>query len=288
MTKRNETSILNEAINAYQNIDDPRRKEILHSAIKHLHAFTTDVDLTREEWLEGVFYLTDVGQICGPARQEFILLSDLLGLSALIEFQDRRVEGTETPGSVAGPFHATGSPFIPIGGTIDVDKMSGSQSALVKGTVKDADGNPLVGAILDIWQTAPNRKYAIQDDTQSENNLRGKQKTDEQGNFAFYTVKPVPYSVPRDGPAGKILDISHRHGMRAAHIHFEIHADGFKPLITEVFPSDDPYLENDTVFGACKPLQVEYKASDDSTVESDLIAVFNFVLQKEKVSQAKT
>lgn len=280
MGERTVESILTEALSAYQNINDPRRKEILLAAIKHLHAFAREVDLTHAEWLDGVQYLTDIGQICDDERQEFILLSDLLGLSALVELQSRKPEGKETPGSVVGPFHVTGSPFIPLGGSIDLDHVPGGQTAMIKGRVTDMDDNPIAGAEIDIWQTAPNQQYAVQDDKQSEFNLRGKQLTDKDGSYAFITVKPVPYSVPRDGPCGHILDISDRHGMRAAHIHIGIEADGVKPLVTEIFPDDDPHLDDDTVFGACKPLQIHYTKNTDPNIPVELIGRFDFVLRR--------
>lgn len=279
MSERNPDAILTEALAAYQNIDDPRIREILLGAIKHVHAFARDINLTHAEWLKGIKFMTDIGHMCSDERQEFILLSDLLGLSALIELQDRQPGRLETPGSVAGPFHVTGSPYIPVGGSIDLDHMPGGERALVKGTVRDTDGNPIAGAELDIWQTAPNQLYAVQDSNQSEFNLRGKQITDEDGNYAFITVKPVPYTVPRDGPCGRILDVSKRHGMRTAHIHIGIEAEGIKPLVTEIFPNDSLYLDDDTVFGACEALQMEYVKNTDPDIPVDLIGEFDFVVR---------
>ena len=281
MSKRTANSILTEALSAYQDIDNPRIKEILQAAIKHVHAFASELKLTHEEWLEGIEYLTEIGHMCTDGRQEFILLSDLLGLSALVELQDRDAMGIETPGSVVGPFHATGSPFIPIGGSIDLDHVQGGETALVRGKVRDMDGNPIAGAELDIWQTAPNQLYAIQDENQSENNLRGKQLTDEEGNYGFITVKPVPYTVPRDGPCGRILDVSGRHGLRTAHIHIKIEAEGVKPLTTEIYPDDDPYLDDDTVFGACQALTMQYVENTDSSIPVDLIGEFDFFVRRD-------
>lgn len=281
MIKRTANSILTEAVSAYQNIDDPRIKEILQLAIKHVHAFAVEANLTHGEWLDGIKYFTEVGQMCSDERQEFILLSDLLGLSALVELQDRQAEGIETPGSVVGPFHVTGSPYIPIGGSIDLDQVPGGERALVQGTVRDMDGNPIAGAELDIWLTAPNRLYAVQDSEQSEFNLRGKQLTDENGNYGFITAKPVPYTVPRDGPCGRILDVAKRHGMRTAHIHIGIEAEGVKSLVTEIFPDDDPYLENDTVFGACEALTMAYVKNTDPNIPVDVVGRFDFVLRRE-------
>lgn len=280
MTKRTPEALLSEVLQAYSQIENPRTKQLLLGVIEHVHNFANDVSLTRDEWMEGVNFLTAVGQICTDERQEFILLSDLLGLSALVEQLDRNAEGAETPGSVVGPFHSTGSPFIPLGGSIDLDHVSGGQTALVSGRVTDMDGEPIAGAELDIWQTAPNQKYALQDEQQSEFNLRGKQLTDEEGNYSFITIKPVPYTVPRDGPCGAILNIASRHGMRAAHIHIGIEAEGVKPLVTEVFPSDDPHLHNDTVFGACDELLMTYKENKDPDLPVELKSNFDFVLRR--------
>lgn len=281
MTKRTQDDLLQEVLNAYQRIDNPRLREIILTIIRHLHAAASEMNLTFDEWMQGMEFLKDVGQTCTEDRQEFILLSDLLGLSALVELVDRDPTPPETPGSVVGPLHAEGSPFFPIGGSINLDKVAGGQTAYVSGTVKGVDGEPIADAIIDIWQTAPNALYAVLDDQQSEFNLRGKQRTDSEGNYAFYTVKPVPYTVPRDGPCGQILRASDRHGMRSQHIHMGIEATGYKTLITEIFSTDDPYLETDSVFGACPALQMEYVTNDDPKIDADLPARFDFVLRKQ-------
>lgn len=282
MTKRTRTELLSEVMAAYQRVDDPRKKEIILASIRHLHMMASEINLTFDEWMQGVTFLTDIGKTCTENRQEFILLSDLLGVSALVELIDRDPTPPETPGSVVGPLHAEGSPFFPIGGSINIDGVQGGQTAYVNGSVKDVDGKPVAGAIFDIWQTAPNALYAVLDENQSEFNLRGKQITDENGHFAFYTVKPVPYTVPTDGPCGHILRASDRHGMRAAHIHIGVEADGYKTLITEIFSSDDPYLESDTVFGACEALQMDYVKNTDPEIDAELQAQFNFILRKPK------
>jgi protocatechuate 3,4-dioxygenase beta subunit len=280
MTKRTPETLLDDVLHAYDAIDDARKKKLLIAAIKHLHAFARDVDLTRDEWMAGIELLTAIGLSCNEKRQEFILLSDLLGVSSLVELQTRKAQGRETPGSVVGPFHLADSPFIPLGGSIDLDHVPGGESAHISGRVIDIDGEPVAGAILDLWQTAPNRLYALQDAKQSEHNLRGKQKTDSEGRFSFITSKPVPYSVPTDGPCGDILNISNRHGMRVAHIHVGIEADGYKPLTTEVFAADDPNLDSDTVFGARTELLMAYRKNTDPNLDVDLEANFEFVLRR--------
>ncbi len=280
MTKRTAETLLDDVLHAYDAIDDARKKELLKAAIKHLHAFAREVDLTRDEWMAGIELLTAIGQTCTEERQEFILLSDLLGVSSLVELQTRKARGRETPGSVVGPFHLAGSPFIPLGGSINLDHVPGGESAHISGRVVGIDGEPVAGAILDLWQTAPNMLYALQDEAQSEHNLRGKQKTDSEGRFSFITTKPVPYSVPTDGPCGEILNISNRHGMRVAHIHVGIEVEGYKPLITEIFAADDPNLDSDTVFGARPELLMAYRKNTNPDLDVDLEATYEFVLRR--------
>ncbi len=280
MAKRTREQLLEEVLTAYQRIDDPRLKEIILTVIKHVHLAAAECNLTFDEWMQGMDFIKDMGQISTENRHEVILLSDLLGLSALIELQGRDPVPPETPGSVVGPLHAEGSPFFDIEGTINLDHVPGEQTAYVNGYVKGVDGEPIAGAVIDIWQTAPNALYAVIDENQSEHNLRGKQITDENGRYAFYTVKPVPYTVPRDGPCGKILRASDRHGMRAPHIHMGIQAEGYKELITELFPSDGDYLESDTVFGAQPALYMEYKKNTDPNIDADLKVDFDFYLRK--------
>lgn len=278
--RRTREDLLAETLAEYSRVDEPRQREILQGVIKHVHMLAAEINLTLDEWLQAMEFLKETGKTCTEDRQEFILLSDLLGLSALVELQDRHAQPPETPGSVVGPLHAEGSPFIENGGSINLDQVPGGQTAYVYGTVTGVEGEPIPGAVFDIWQTAPNALYAVLDEGQSEFNLRGKLRADELGRYGFYTVKPVPYTVPRDGPCGHILRASDRHGMRAAHIHIGLEADGYKGLITEIFPSDDPYLENDTVFGACEALQMDYVTNTGPNIDAELTARFDFVLRK--------
>jgi protocatechuate 3,4-dioxygenase beta subunit len=280
MAKRTEETLLNDVLLAYNEIADERKKQLLQAAIKHLHAFAREVDLSRDEWMAGIELLTAIGHTCSEERQEFILLSDLLGVSSLVELQTRKAQGQETPGSVVGPFHQADSPFIPLGGSINLDNVAGSETVLVSGRIRGVDGEPISSAVLDLWQTAANQNYAVQDENQSEHNLRGRQKCDKEGRFSFVTTRPVPYSVPTDGPCGQILSISNRHGMRVAHIHMGIEADGYKPLITEIFDAADPRLDSDTVFGARPELLMEYRENTDPTLDVDLVANFDFFLRR--------
>lgn len=234
---------------------NPRLREVMGSLVKHLHAFATEVNLTHEEWNKGIAFLEAAGEISDKERHEFVLLSDVLGLSSLVDMLHNSDAGTSS--SVLGPFHITGSPPLAIGA--DMKRDFDGPVVLVEGTVKDPGGNPIEGATLDIWQTAPNGLYSSQDPDQDTYSFHGLQTVGADGRYAFTTVKPVEYTVPTDGPVGDFLQACGRHPWRPSHLHFIAEADGFKPLVTEVFPDDDPYLDQDTVFGVRKDLLMHYE-----------------------------
>ncbi len=233
---------------------NPRLREVLSSLVKHLHAFARETKLTHEEWNTGIAFLEKAGEISDAERHEFVLLSDVLGLSSLVDMLHNRPEGTSS--SVLGPFHITGSPDLAVGA--DMRKDFDDTVLLVEGIVKDPDGNPIPGATLDIWQTAPNGLYSSQDPDQDTYSFHGLQKVGDDGRYAFTSVRPVEYTVPSDGPVGDILRACGRHPWRPSHLHFIAEAEGFRPLVTEVFPEDDKYLDNDTVFGVRKDLVMTY------------------------------
>ena len=234
---------------------NPRLREVMGSLVKHLHDFAREVNLTHEEWNTGIAFLERAGEISDAERHEFVLLSDVLGLSSLVDMLHSTPEGTSS--SVLGPFHISGSPPLAVGG--DMRKDFDAPVLLVEGTVKDTDGNPIPGATLDIWQTAPNGLYSSQDPDQDTYSFHGLQTVGEDGRYAFTTVRPVEYTVPSDGPVGDILRACGRHPWRPSHLHYIAEADGFKPLVTEVFPEDDPYLDQDTVFGVRDDLVMSYQ-----------------------------
>ncbi|MCH2168106.1 MAG: hydroxyquinol 1,2-dioxygenase [Oceanicola sp.] len=234
---------------------DPRLKEVMGSLVRHLHNFAREVNLTHAEWNKGIAFLEQAGEISDAERHEFVLLSDVLGLSSLVDMLHNRPEGTSS--SVLGPFHITGSPPLEVGGDMRQDFTT--QVLLVEGVVKDPDGNPIPGATLDIWQTAPNGLYSSQDPDQDTYSFHGLQTVGADGRYAFTTVKPVEYTVPSDGPVGDILRACGRHPWRPSHLHFIAEAEGFRPLVTEVFPEDDPYLDQDTVFGVREDLVMRYE-----------------------------
>lgn len=235
---------------------EPRLREVMTSLVKHLHAFAKDVNLTHAEWQTGIAFLEKCGEISDEERHEFVLLSDVLGLSSLVDMLHNRPEGTSS--SVLGPFHITGSPPLAVGG--DLRRDFDAQVVLVEGRVKDPDGQPIPGAKLDIWQTAPNGLYSSQDPDQETYSFHGLQTVGDDGRYAFTTVKPVEYTVPSDGPVGDILRACGRHPWRPSHLHFIAEAEGFQPLVTEVFPEDDQYLDQDTVFGVREDLVMRYQA----------------------------
>ncbi len=234
---------------------NPRLREVMGSLVKHLHDFAREVNLTHEEWNTGIAFLERAGEISDAERHEFVLLSDVLGLSSLVDMLHSTPEGTSS--SVLGPFHISGSPPLAVGG--DMRKGFDAPVLLVEGTVKDTNGKPIPGATLDIWQTAPNGLYSSQDPDQDTYSFHGLQTVGADGRYAFTTVRPVEYTVPSDGPVGDILRACGRHPWRPSHLHYIAEADGFKPLVTEVFPEDDPYLDQDTVFGVRDDLVMSYQ-----------------------------
>ncbi len=232
----------------------PRMREVMASLAKHLHAFAKDVKLTHAEWEKGIEFMEWAGDISDKERHEFVLLSDVLGLSSLVDMINTVPEGTSS--SVLGPFHITDAPPIPFGH--DMKRDYEGQILVARGTVTDPEGNPIEGAEIDIWQTAPNGLYSSQDPDQDTYSFHGIMTTGPDGKYGFSTVKPVSYTVPTDGPVGGILDATGRHPWRPSHLHYIIKAKGYRPLVTEIFPDDDPYLDEDTVFGVRSDLVMKY------------------------------
>jgi len=232
----------------------PRMREIMGSLVQHLHDFARETKLTHEEWRAGIAFLEGCAAIETEDRHEFVLASDVLGMSSLVDMINSSDDATSS--SVLGPFHVSGAPELAYGG--DMKRHYGGPMLLAEGVIKDTDGNPIAGAEIDIWQTAPNGLYASQDDEQDTYSFHGLMTVGEDGKYAFTTVKPVEYTVPSDGPVGDILRACGRHPWRPSHLHYIVKAPGFQPLVTEIFPDDDPYLDQDTVFGVRKDLVMTY------------------------------
>ncbi len=241
--------------------EDPRLKAVMTSLVKHLHGFIREVEPTEEEWMAGIRFLTEVGQKCDDVRQEFILLSDVLGVTILADSLNHRVSEGLTENSVLGPFYVDGAPMA--SPPVDFAGATEGTPLIVSGRVFGSDGAPVPGALLDIWQTAPNGLYDVQDPEQSEFNLRGRMPTDAEGRYEFKTVMPVSYPIATDGPVGRLLAAMGRHPYRPAHIHFIASAEGFAPVTTQIFVEGDPYIDSDAVFGVKDSLVVPFGESDD-------------------------
>lgn len=248
------------AVDSLAGCPDPRLREILGSLIRNLHHFAVETALTESEWMAGVRFLTDVGQTCTDTRQEFILLSDTLGLSMLVDLINHRTGGSATESTVLGPFYVPDSPWRANGDAITDDL--GDEPLLVSGHVRDTNGKPLPGAIVDVWQNATNRLYAVQDEQQAPDNLRGRFRTGDDGAFAFRTVRPVDYPIPDDGPVGRMLAATGRHPWRPAHVHLIVSAGGCAPVTTHLFDSDSRFLDSDVVFGVKRSLVRTFAAHD--------------------------
>jgi catechol 1,2-dioxygenase len=233
---------------------DARTRQILDVVAAHLHAIARELEPTRDEWAQAIAFLTRVGQMCSSQRQEFILLSDTLGVSMLVDAINHRREGGGTESTVLGPFYLAGAQRLPMGASISKDGRGDPMH--VMGSVRDLDGQPIAGATLDIWQSGPDGFYDVQDPNQPPFNLRGVFATEADGRYAFTTVKPSSYPIPDDGPVGEMLKSAGRHPYRPAHIHFVVGAPGFRPIATHLFMAGDPYLDSDAVFGVKESLIV--------------------------------
>jgi len=252
-----ETALTEQVVARFAGTPDARLKTLMQALVRHLHAYVREVEPTEEEWFAAIRFLTDTGQMCdGLVRQEFILLSDTLGVSMLVDAINHRHSSAATDTTVFGPFYIAGMPERAYG-----ENMAATPGtpALVHGTVRSADGTPLQGAVLDIWQTAENGMYSGQDTAQPHGNLRGRYRTDAEGNYAIRTIVPVCYPIPSDGPVGRMLAATNRHPWRPAHLHFMIDAPGHRTLVTHLFNQGDPYLDSDAVFGVKPSLQVAYE-----------------------------
>jgi protocatechuate 3,4-dioxygenase beta subunit len=252
-----------QALESLAGCPDPRLREVLSSLIRNLHRFAVETSLTEAEWLAGIQFLTAVGQITSPHRQEFILLSDTLGLSMLVDLINHGA-GAATESTVLGPFYVPDSPWRSNGDAITADL--GDNPLLVSGHVRDTSGLAIRDAVVDVWQNATNRLYAVQDEHQAPDNLRGRFHTDADGSFAFRTVRPVDYPIPDDGPVGHMLALTGRHPWRPAHVHLIVSAQGYDKVTTHIFDSTSKYLESDVVFGV-KPSLVRTFIEHDPVVE---------------------
>ena len=235
---------------SFADCEDPRLREVMQALVRHLHAFATEVGLTEDEWRAAIATLTATGDITDEHRQEFILWSDALGLSMLVDALANLRPPGATESTVLGPFYVPGAPLREYGASIAAEPAG--TPAWVHGCVRDLDGAPIAGAELDVWQNGDDRLYAVQKPEGPEDHLRGRFRTREDGSYAFLAVRPLPYPIPDDGPVGRMLAATGRHPWRPAHIHMIVRADGYRTVTTHVFDAASDYLDSDAVF-AVKP-----------------------------------
>lgn len=266
-----------EVLTRLENTPDPRLREIMRALVRHLHAFAAEVGLSEAEWLAGIRFLTETGQISDDVRQEFILLSDTLGLSMLVDLLNHGSDDPRaTEPTVLGPFYVPGSPWREYGESMVTWAGAQGQPTVVRGRVLSADGEPLTGAVLDLWQNDAGGYYAVQQPgVQPADHLRGRYRTDSAGRYEVRTLRPVPYPIPDDGPVGRLLGLTGRHPWRAAHIHFIVDAAGHTPVTTHIFDGASDYLDSDAVFGVKGSLVKDFAEQPDGSVllEHDFVLV---------------
>jgi hydroxyquinol 1,2-dioxygenase len=246
-----EQALLDQVVAAFDSTPDLRLRELIQSAVKHLHAFIRETRLTEAEWLQAIQFLTAVGHKTDDVRQEFILLSDTLGASMQTIAVNNAAYGDATEATVFGPFFVEGSPEVEQGG--DIAFGASGEPCWVEGTVTLADGTPLPGALIEVWETDEDGKYDVQYDD-GRTSARGHLFADAEGRYGLWAVTPTPYSIPDDGPVGAMLQAAGRSPMRPAHLHFMISAEGARTLVTHIFVTGDPYLASDAVFGVKESL----------------------------------
>ena len=258
----------------------PRFRQIMTALVTHLHDFIKEVDLTQAEWETGIDFLTRTGQTCTEERQEFILISDTLGVSMLVDAINNRRDSRATENTVLGPFHVKGAPELPMGANISLDGKG--EPCRFVGRVLDVDGKPIAGARLDVWSDNSDGFYDVQQPgIQPKWNNRGIFTTGADGSYDFVGIKPVSYPVPVDGPAGEMLTGMGRHPFRPAHTHLIVTAPGFQKLVTHIFMGDDPYIESDAVFGVKKSLIAPFQPSGDGATAWQCL--FDIVLAPDRL-----
>ena len=263
------------AIASFDNCPDPRLRELLQALVRHLHAFAREVNLTEDEWARAIGVLTATGHITDDKRQEFILWSDALGVSMLVDalaHPGASPRGGATESTVLGPFWTPNAPLRGYGESII--ERGGGTPTLVRGRVLDTAGRPIAGAELDVWQNGDNGLYAVQDDEAPEAHLRGRFLTRDDGRYAFIGQRPIPYTIPHDGPVGAMLQAARRHPWRPAHIHMIVSAPGYQRLQTHIFDSASAYLDSDAVFAVKPSLIREFvpRSADDPETPAGISA----------------
>jgi hydroxyquinol 1,2-dioxygenase len=279
-----EDNITDLAVERWATARDPRLAELMTALIRHLHDFAREVRLTEAEWMAAIQWLNRTGQISNEKREEFILTSDVLGLSMLVVQMNHRLDTRATPATVLGPFHIEGSPELGYGA--DMSQGLPGTPLVLHGTVKDLGGNPVPGAVLDLWQADNEGLYESQHADVDEARLRAKYTTREDGSYCVRTVAPLGYTIPMDGPVGDLISRTEISHFRPAHVHFLLNVPGYEPLITHLFEEGADYLDSDVVFGVKEELVVRYEkrepgeTPDGATIDEPWFeARYDFVLQ---------
>jgi catechol 1,2-dioxygenase len=265
----NEENSANVVISRNAGAENLRLKQVMEVITRKLHEAAREIEPSQDEWLVAIEFLTRIGQMCNEWRQEWILCSDVLGVSMLVDAINNRKPSGATETTVLGPFHVANPPRYPLGANICLDGKG--KALLVTGTVKDTEGRPISGAFLDVWQANDDGYYDVQQKgVQPNMNLRGVFETDSDGRFWFRSVRPRYYPIPDDGPVGQLLRALGRHPYRPAHIHFIVGAKGFAPITTHLFDPDCPYLHTDAVFGVKENLIAKFERVDDAQTAREL------------------
>jgi hydroxyquinol 1,2-dioxygenase len=250
-----ERELVQRVVDSFEGTPNPRLKQVMQAAVRHLHAFLCEVRLTEEEWKQGIDFLTAVGHITDERRQEFILLSDTLGASMQTIAINNKAYADATEATVFGPFFVEDAPRIELGG--DIAGGASGQPCWVEGAVRDTNGNPVAGARIEVWEADADGFYDVQyDDRRTAG--RAHLFTDNDGNFRFWAITPTPYPIPHDGPVGAMLAATERSPMRASHLHFMVTAPGLRTLVTHIFVRGDELLASDSVFGVKESLVKDF------------------------------
>jgi len=281
-----EDNITDLAVQRWATARDPRTAEVLTALVRHLHDFAREVRLTEAEWMAAILWLTRTGQISDEKREEFILASDVLGLSMLVVQMNHRLDPAATPATVLGPFHIEGSPELDFGA--DMSEGLPGTPLYLHGTVRDLEGTPVAGAVLDVWQADTEGAYESQVPDVDEARLRAKYTTREDGSYCVRTIAPKGYTIPMDGPVGDLISRTEISHFRPAHVHFLINVPGFEPLITHLFEEGVEYLDSDVVFGTKQELVVAFEPREPGATpdggkcdEPWSEARYDFVLQRQ-------
>ena len=276
-------SITAEVLARLSGTPDPRLRFVLSVLVRHLHDFARETDLTEAEWMYGIDFLTRTGQLCSPVRQEFILLSDTLGLSQLVVAQNHGRSPEATEQTVFGPFYVAGAPVRPSG--YDISDGADGSALYVQASVRTQDGAPLPGALIEFWHADPQGGYDTENEgwTLDESRFRGNFVADDAGKVCFWTTKPSSYPIPMDGPVGESMLATGRSPMRPAHLHARIAHPGFQTLVTHTFDEADPYLNSDAVFGVLSSCVGQFQEHEAGSYEGRTLQQPFFTIECEFV-----